>query len=155
MAQGELFKMVDYGCYLLTTASGNEINGMPLSLFMQVCTRPAMVAVGIHPDRYTHKMVKDSRTFAVIFLRKDQKELVEKFKLESKNKADKFEGLEWSKGVSGAPILKDCAGYIECRVQDQLFTRGHTIFSAFVVEEKIVKPGALLMLSDLGESYPG
>jgi len=155
MSQGDLLRLVEYGCYLLTCGSHEEINAMPLSLFMQVSFKPPMVMAGVSPQRYSHKMIKDSKVFAVVFLRKDQKDLVDRFKLRSDKKELKFKGIEWEKGVTGAPILKDCLGYIECRVRDRISCGDHTLFVGEVVLEKVVNPGPLLMTSDLGKAYTG
>lgn len=128
---------------------------MPLSLFLQISFQPPVVAVGVSPKRYTYKMLKESRAFAVVFLRKEQKALVERFKLKTQERAEKFQGLEWEKGVSGAPILKDCLGYIECRVIAELCFGDHSLFIGEVIKEELIKEGELLSISDLGKYYAG
>jgi len=152
---GELLNKTVYGCYLLTCSAGEEINGMPLSLFLQVSFQPPVVAVGVSPKRYTHKMILESGAFAVVFLRKEQKPLVERFKLKSEERSKKFEGLEWERGITGAPILKDCLGYIECRLIAWLGFGDHTLFIGEVVKEKLLQEGEVLSVSDLGKYYAG
>lgn len=151
----EVLKNAEHGCYLLACGNHEEVNAMPLSLFMQVSFRPPMVMVGVSPERHTHKMIMDSKIFAVIFLRKDQKGLVDRFKLKSGDKLDKFKGLEWEKGLTGAPILKDCLGYVECRVRDRVSYGDHSLFVGEVAYEELVNPGPLLLQSDLGKVYSG
>jgi flavin reductase (DIM6/NTAB) family NADH-FMN oxidoreductase RutF len=151
----EVLSRAEYGCYLLSCGTREEVNAMPLSLFLQVSFKPPMVMVGVSPERHTHRMIKESKIFAVIFLRKGQKDLVDRFKLKSNDKQEKFQGLEWERGLTGAPILKDCLGYIECRVRDHVSYGDHTLFVGEVAYEKLVKPGPLLTQSDLGKVYNG
>jgi flavin reductase (DIM6/NTAB) family NADH-FMN oxidoreductase RutF len=144
-----------YGCYLLTVAAGPGINGMPLSLFMQAGFSPPMVACGVAPRRRTHAMIKEAGAFAVIFLGKDQKGLVDRFKLKGEEPERKFEGLEWKRGVTGAPLIEDCLGYVECKLTDELNPGDHTLFIGEVVNAELVGEGELLTVRDLGKYYAG
>ena len=149
----EILSRAEYGVYLLTCAVGEEINGMPLSLFMQVSFSPPLVLVGVSPKRYTHKMIEESKKFAVIFLRKDQRQLVDKFK--AKDIKEKFKGLAWKRGITGAPILEDCLGWIECELREKFSPGDHTLFIGEVIAGKLVGGGKLLLISDLGKFYKG
>jgi flavin reductase (DIM6/NTAB) family NADH-FMN oxidoreductase RutF len=152
---GELLRLAEYGCYLLSCGAREEVNAMPLSLFMQASFKPPVVMVGVAPERHTHKMIRQANIFAVIFLRKDQKQLIDRFKLASADKQDKFKGLKWERGVTGAPVLEDCLGYVECRVRDRVSYGDHDLFAGEVVMEKLVSPGPVLTQADLGKVYTG
>ncbi len=142
-----------YGCYLMTTATGDAINGMPLSLFMQAGFRPPLVACGVKHDRRTHGMVKQAGAFGVIFLRQDQKELVDRFKSKADPSA-KFEGLQWNRASLGSPVLDDCLGWVECKLTSELEPGGeHTLFIGEVKESKLVGAGEVLTISDLDKVY--
>jgi flavin reductase (DIM6/NTAB) family NADH-FMN oxidoreductase RutF len=144
-----------YGCYLLTAAQGETINGMPLSLFVQVGFKPPLAACGVAPRRRTHDLIQKAGAFAVIFLRRDQKALVDRFKLKGDRPEKKFEGLAWKRGITGSPLLADCLGYIECRLKDTLAPGDHTLFIGEVINSELVTPGPLLTIQDLGKIYTG
>jgi len=144
-----------YGCYLLTVAAGDDVNGMPLSLFMQVGFKPPRVACGVSPRRRTHEMLTAAGSFGVVFLRKDQSDLIARFKQPGEGGAKKFEGLAWRRGRTGAPILADCLAYLECRLVAALDPGDHTLFIGEVVEAEVVREGELLTVQDLGKYYGG
>jgi flavin reductase (DIM6/NTAB) family NADH-FMN oxidoreductase RutF len=151
----QVLRYAEYGCYLLTVAKGDEINGMPLSLFTQVSFEPPQVLAAVSRARYAHHMVQDAKVFAVVFLRKDQKGLVDQFKLKGEDHAKKFSGLEWESAPLGSPVLKDCLGYLECELVHTYDPGDHTLFIGEVKKAELRKPGPLLCISDLGKYYAG
>jgi flavin reductase (DIM6/NTAB) family NADH-FMN oxidoreductase RutF len=151
----KVLQYAEYGCYLLTVANGDEINGMPLSLFTQVSFDPPQVLAAVSNKRYSHHMVEEAKAFAVVFLRKDQADLVERFKLKGDDHGKKFEGLEWKKASLGSPVLKDCLGYIECELSHTCDPGDHTLFIGEIKAAEVIKPGPLLCISDLGKYYGG
>lgn len=151
----EVLGRAPYGCYLLTVAAGGKLNGMPLSLFVQVGFKPPLVACGVAPSRRTHNMIEEAKAFAVIFLRNDQKDLVDRFKIKDPDPTKKFEGLDWKKGPLGSPLLVDCLGYVECKLVDAFDPGDHTQFIGEVVEAELVEPGPILTIQDLGKVYGG
>ncbi len=151
----QVLSHAEYGVYLLTVADGEKINGMPLSLFSQVSFKPPQVICGVSEKRLSHSMIEKAGSFAVIFLRKDQQELVDKFKVKGEDTTAKFEGLARHKGKNGSPILDDCLGYLECRLVETYRPGDHSLFVGEVSEAALVKPGELLVISDLGKYYGG
>ncbi len=151
----EVLRHAEYGCYILTVKTGKEVNGMPLSLFTQVSFDPPQVLAGVKRKRYTHHMIEDAKAFAVVLLRRDQKDLVEKFKLKGEDHSKKFEGLDWKSAPGGSPVLRDCLGYVECDLVGAYDPGDHTLFIGEVRAAEVVKPGRLLCISDLGKYYSG
>lgn len=149
----EVLGHAPYGCYLMTVSTEEDINGMPLSLFMQAGFHPPLVACGVKHDRRTHQMVKDAGVFGLVFLRRDQKDLVDRFKIQG-DTGKKFDGIEWHKSPLGSPLLADCLGWIDCRLTEELEPGGeHTLFIGEVTDAKLVSPGPVLTVSDLGKVY--
>jgi len=149
----EVLRRVEYGLYLLTAAHGPEINGMPLSLLSQVSFDPPQVAVMVSPKRYTHHLLREAESFAVIFLRRDQKALVSRFKSKDPDRSAKFKGLQWKPGRTGSPLLEDCLGWVECRLVGTYAPGDHTVFVGEVVAAELVQPARLLLTSDFGQDY--
>ncbi|MDY6879361.1 MAG: flavin reductase family protein, partial [Thermodesulfobacteriota bacterium] len=56
----EVLGKMTYGIYVLTTSVKEEINGMIASWVSQVSYEPPLIMVAIHPNRYSHHMVKES-----------------------------------------------------------------------------------------------
>ena len=61
----EAFGLMTYGIYILTTSHNDIINGMIASWVSQVSYDPPMVSVAVHPNRYSHGLIRDSGRFAL------------------------------------------------------------------------------------------
>ena len=58
-------------------------------------------------------------------------------------------------GVTGAPILEDAPGYVECRVRDILGGGDHDVVVGEVVEAGVHRDEPMLQLSETGWHYGG
>ena len=128
-----------YGIYVLTAAHRDKINGMIASWVSQVSYDPLLIMVAVHPSRYTHSLISQSGCFALHVLLEGQKGFLRRFK--GPDPATKFDGLEWTDGRNGCPILKDCAAYLECRVTENLTPGNHTLFLGEVTHAVLMTDG--------------
>ena len=120
-----------YGIYVLTTRHNSTINGMIASWVSQISYDPHLMAVAVHPNRYSHELMKKSGYFALNILARDQKELLARFKGPVAEK--KFDAIAWKDGVTGCPVLSDGIGCFECRITQSLSPGNHTLFIGEVV----------------------
>jgi flavin reductase (DIM6/NTAB) family NADH-FMN oxidoreductase RutF len=142
-----------YGIYILTTRFEDAINGMVASWVSQVSYDPPLVMAAVHPNRYSHDLLAQSGCFALHVLSRDQKELLARFK--GPNALKKFASIDWKYGVTGAPILTDCIGCMECRIIDRLSPGNHTLFIGEVVHAVFSAEGTPLCTLDYEGSYVG
>lgn len=145
-------KMV-YGIYVLTAAHGEEINGMIASWVSQVSHEPPLVMAAVHPNRYTHDLIRQSGAFALHVIAKEQKDLLARFK--GPDPRVKFAALEWRKGRTGSPILEDCIAWLECHVQESFSPGNHTLFVGEVVSGNRISDGLPLDTGDYDGVYVG
>lgn len=124
-------RQMTYGIYVLTTRNGSDINGMIASWVSQVSFDPPLILVAVHPNRYSHTLITQSRIFALHSLSREQKDLLARFK--GPDPAAKFSSIAWHDGATGCPILDDCIGCLECRVTQTLSPGNHTLFIGEVV----------------------
>jgi len=115
-----------YGIYVLTTFHKEKINGMIASWVSQVSHNPPMVMVAVHPNRYSHQLIQDSGYYALHILPRNKKDLLGRFK--DPDPEAKFNAIQWARGKTGCPILKDCLGYLECMVKEMVAPGNHTLF---------------------------
>jgi flavin reductase (DIM6/NTAB) family NADH-FMN oxidoreductase RutF len=120
-----------YGIYVLTTRYEETINGMIASWVSQVSYEPPLIIVAVHPNRYSHDLMKRSGHFALHILAREQTDLLTRFK--GPDPGSKFLSIAWQDGVTGCPILADCIGVLECRTQTTLAPGNHTLFIGKVV----------------------
>lgn len=92
------------------------------------------VLIQIWKANRTHDLIQASRAFAVHPLAADQADLVRQLGFRSGHDgADKLDGLDWTPGVTGSPILAAPPGFIECRVVGALDATDMTVFLGDVV----------------------
>ncbi len=143
------------GIYVLGVATDGVRNGMIASWVTQVSFDPPMVMAAVKKTRYTHDLIHDGGKFTVNVLRKDQKEIVPKFKGEKIVTENAINGVPVVAAANGAPALKDSLGYVECTLVQIIDSGDHTIFIGEVTGEKFVAPGEPLISYDLDHIYGG
>ena len=92
------------------------------------------VLVQIYKENYSHDLIHRSRAFALNFLRKDQLQLIKDFGFVSGGDRDKLDAVEYTEKVTGSPVLKDCLGYLDCRVVNGMDGGDMTCFLAEVLD---------------------
>jgi flavin reductase (DIM6/NTAB) family NADH-FMN oxidoreductase RutF len=140
--QDVAFAALVHGVYVVTTRVHDKINGMTASWVSQVSLNPLLVMVSIAPPRYSHDLIKESGIFAVNVLTPEQVDLGKRFGYKSGRKVDKFAGLDYLTAATGAPILPQAYGYLECKLVHTFTAGDHTLFVGEVVAAKILNPQA-------------
>jgi len=134
---------ISYGMYIVTSRSGDKSNGQIANAVMQTTSEPATVAVCINKQNLTHEFIISSEVFVVSLLHIEAPmSLISKFGYKSGRDIDKFEGITYRKGITGAPIVMDNAiAYLECQLIDQFDAGTHTIFVGKVLDADILADG--------------
>lgn len=112
----DALRRLSYGVYVISARRGEEINAMTMRMVSQVSQRPPRVALAIAKVRYTHQFILESEAFAVNVLAKGQEMIGGHFGLRTGRDMEKFAGVEYEKGITGAPILTECSAFLECRL---------------------------------------
>jgi flavin reductase (DIM6/NTAB) family NADH-FMN oxidoreductase RutF len=99
--------------------------GLTATAFTSVSLEPPLVLVCIDKGSESHPRLHAARVFAVNFLGVEHEHLSRRFAVSG---GDKFKGLAATRGVTGAPLLPEALGYLECRVVDIFEGGDHTIF---------------------------
>jgi len=99
--------------------------GLTATAFTSVSIEPPLVLVCVDKGAESHPHFHASRVFAVNFLGADREHLSRRFAVPG---GDKFKDLVVDRGVTGAPLLPEALGYLECRTVDIFEGGDHTIF---------------------------
>ena len=110
--------------------------------------------VQIYKENYSHRLIYESRAFALNFLRPDQLQLIRDFGFVSGLERDKLAGTAWSEQVTGSPILNDCAGWLDCRVVNAMDGGDMTVFLAEVVAGAAPPDAELLTWREARQRIP-
>lgn len=147
------FGKMTYGIYVLTAAHEDRRNAMIASWVSQVSYEPPLIAAAVHPNRFSHRLIEQSGSFALHVLTKEQKGFVAR--LMGSDPEEKFKGFDWQTGKTGCPVLKDCAAWFECRLNTQIQPGNHTVFVGEVIEVASVHSTNLLTTNDYRGQYIG
>jgi flavin reductase (DIM6/NTAB) family NADH-FMN oxidoreductase RutF len=142
-----------YGIYVLTTSYKDEINGMIASWVSQISYEPLLIMVAVHPNRYSYHLLEQSGCFVLHVLGKDQANFLSRFK--GSVPEDKFAGIQWQRGPTGCPVLKDCLAYFECELRSKYAPGNHALFVGEVITSQNFAGDEPLSTLDYDGVYQG
>lgn len=145
-----------YALCALTVKQQADEHGMTASWVSQASLEPPMVVVAVENTSKTIGMIRDAHHFALNVLLDGQRELAGKLGRGSASTPHKLKGVKTKPApVSGAPILSDALGWVDCRVVATLPAGDHTLVLGEVVEAGVEHgDGAPLTLQAAGLTYP-
>jgi len=155
-AKKQVLGAFPYGLYAITVSHGGADHAMTANWVMQTAFEPPMVTVAIENGSKTIEMIRDSHHFAVNVLLEGQKDLAAKLARTSEQAPQKLKGIKTKPApASGAPVLTDALGWVECRVVATLPAGDHTLVLGEVVNVGLEHEGNALTLQETGFSYSG
>jgi flavin reductase (DIM6/NTAB) family NADH-FMN oxidoreductase RutF/rubredoxin len=151
-----LFKL-SYGVYVVTSKKNGSFNGQIANTVFQVTSEPPTVAVSINKSNFTHEFIKESEVFAAsVLCQETPLTFIGNFGFRSGRDTDKFRGIGYKIGDTGAPIVLDNAvSYLEARVTQEMDVGTHTIFIGEVVNADVVAEDKVCMTYDYYHQIKG
>lgn len=117
------------GVTVVTTKNAqDEPHGMTVSSFTSVSIDPFLILICASQKYYGHTAISDSGVFAVNILSMKQIEWGKLFAGMYPDVEDRFADIDYTSAVTGAPILPDVPGWIDCSVYERHAAGDHTIF---------------------------
>ena len=137
-----LFKL-SYGLYIITSKKGDKINGQIANTAFQISSDPATIAVSINKQNLTNEFIRDSKVFVVSVLSQETPlSFVGQFGFKSGRDVDKFAGVQYKLGVSGAPyVTQNTLSYMEAKVIQEVDAKTHTIFIGEMIGAEELREG--------------
>lgn len=134
---------IGYGLYVVCSKKDGKFNGQIANTIFQVCAEPPIIAAALNKQNLTNEYVSASKVFTVSILSQDTPlSFIGNFGFKSGRDVDKFEGINYKIGETGAPIVLDnTLAYFEAKVISQMDVSTHTIFNAEIVSADVVKEG--------------
>jgi flavin reductase (DIM6/NTAB) family NADH-FMN oxidoreductase RutF/rubredoxin len=134
---------IGYGLYIVSSLDGDKLNGQIANTVFQVCSEPPIIAIAINKKNLTHEYITKSKAFSISILSQEtQLPFIGKFGFKSGRDNNKFEGVNYRPGLTGAPIVLDNSiVFIEAKVINQMDVVTHTIFVGEVVDAGPIKDG--------------
>lgn len=155
-AKKTVLRLFTYGLYAVTARAGDEVSGMTVNWLAQASFEPPMVMLAVEADSYSLGIIQASGLFAINVLETGQRELAAQLGRARAKKPDKLIGVPTRPGpVSGAPLLDQALGWLECRLTGVLPAGDHVVVVAEVVEAGLNREGQPLTMAEAGFRYYG
>jgi len=124
---------LSYGVYLIGVKTAKRMNAMTAAWATQVSGRPPLVLVAVNKAHYTSELIPEAGSFSLNVLRPDQFELAKRCGFGSGRNKDRLIGVPLIFAETSAPILADCAAYLDCRLAQSYEVGDHLLFVGEVV----------------------
>ena len=129
----------------ITIATVRDTTGTPHGLtvnsFTSVSLDPPLVLICLDHNASVLDCFRTASHFAINVLSEDQQDLSNRFATRGQ---DRFDGLSWTPGAAGVPLLPDTLAWFECRKVNTIPAGDHDIFIG-EVEELGVHEGSPLL----------
>jgi flavin reductase (DIM6/NTAB) family NADH-FMN oxidoreductase RutF len=120
------------GVTIVTTIDENGASrGITANSFTSVSLDPPMVLFCVDRSAASCDAFTGSRGFAVHILGHEQQELASRFASRSPTK---FDGLQCASGAGGAPLLPECAAWLDCETDQRIEVGDHVVIVGRVLD---------------------
>lgn len=123
-----LVRRLDTPMFVVTAAAGGVPQGCLVAFATQCSIHPPRLLVCLSVENRTYAAASQSQALAVHLLGRDQHELAALFGERTGDNTDKFADCTWHPGRTGAPVLADCAAWVEGDVLERLRLGDHVGF---------------------------
>lgn len=127
---------LSYGLYVVSSAREGRINGQIANSVFQVTSDPVTVAASINKGNLTHDFIKASGCFSLSILTVEADfKFIGGFGFRTGRNIDKFSGINYKTGITGAPVVLDNASaWLEFEVTGSMDSGSHTLFMGRLVD---------------------
>jgi flavin reductase len=136
MADGEelraLMRRFPTGVAVVTVVTGAMREGLTVGSLASLSLEPPLVGVSIARQSPMHELLRTAPAFAVSLLAADQDEVARHFARGGMPPLVRFHGIEVRSGTLGPPLIERAAGWLECRIAQEVDVSTHTLFVAAV-----------------------
>lgn len=116
------------GITIVTTRAGDEIHGLTVNSFCSVSLEPPLVLVCVDKKAHSHDLIRKGRNFAVNILKASQEALARRFATNNLPASERFAGIKFQTEATGAPVLQESLGWLDCKLVAAHPGGDHTIF---------------------------
>jgi flavin reductase (DIM6/NTAB) family NADH-FMN oxidoreductase RutF len=116
-------------------------HGLTVSSFTSVSLDPPLVSICLGHAVSVIDLFRAAKYFGINILAENQKDLSERF---ARKGHDRFQGVAWTPGETGAPLIADVLAAIECRVEQRIPVGDHDIFVGRMVAARVAEGAPLV-----------
>lgn len=134
----KVFNNLTYGVYIVSCFDGQKYTGCTVNSIMQVASDPAIIALSVNKENYTHSCIENNKKIAVSILAENSNPLsIGTFGFRSGRDCNKFSIIDYSL-INNLPVVKDACAYLICEIINKVETQSHSVFIAQVIDGDIL-----------------
>lgn len=141
------------GVYLLTTGTVREPVGMVASWVVPAGYDPPLVAAAVRINRFIHDLIPKFGYFGLNVFTTAQLDVMKRFKVLDPH--ERFKDLPLYAEITGAPLLKNSAACLDCRLLETYQPGDHSLFLGRVEAGRYSADARPLTSLDYGHAYLG
>lgn len=136
----EAFYKLSYGLYIISSKSGDKLNGYIANTAFQVTAEPSQIAISCNKDNLSADIISKSKIFSISVLEQDaSSDLIGLMGYKTGKDIEKFEDLKYITGKTGAPIVTNhTIAWFDCEVVQSVDVGSHIIFIGKVVDNDLL-----------------
>ena len=140
------------GVTIVTALEDGEPVGFTCQSFAALSLDPPMVILAPSRSSTSWPRIREAGAFCVNILEEHQEALSRTFAVSG---GDKFDGIGWKPGLTGAPVLEGSLAMVECRLGEIFDCGDHELVTGLVVAMDVGEGGPLLFYrSGFGRFVP-
>jgi flavin reductase (DIM6/NTAB) family NADH-FMN oxidoreductase RutF/rubredoxin len=149
------FHKLSYGLYIIATELYGKKFGYIGNTAFQVTSTPSQIIISSHKNNFTTSKILESKKFSISVLQKEvNTALIGVFGFMSGADIDKFNNIETTASVTGAPIITDsCVAWFDCRVVNSFDVGSHILILGEVIESDVISGEEPLTYDYYREKY--
>ncbi|MHA1724837.1 MAG: flavin reductase family protein [Promethearchaeota archaeon] len=121
---------------VISVGIGDKANLITLAYMGKMCMKPPIIAIGIHSDRHSHKLIEEYGEFVINIPSKKQLRYLDYCGNVSGRNMNKWEQLGLTKEKATkiqVPMIKEFPLNMECKVVNKIKLGSHTCYFGEVV----------------------
>ena len=150
-----LVEHLDYPMFVVTASDDAGPSGCLVGFATQCSIHPPRLLVCLSVQNHTYQVATSATSLGVHLLGEDQHDLASLFGEATGDQVDKFARCRWRLGSTGAPLLEECAAWLEATIASRLALGDHGGFVLDPVDGGAGSHRGQFQFSDAGGFEPG
>jgi flavin reductase (DIM6/NTAB) family NADH-FMN oxidoreductase RutF len=155
-AKRKLLQFIPSGLFVIGIEAEGKTHAFTASWISQASMKPPCIMFGVRSPSYSLEILRKSKGFTVNYLSQKEPNIAEHFFKPEKTGKNRLNDFNHHPGKTGAPILENAIGHLECGIKNIVDGFGdHAVVIAEVMEAHLKKDTKPLVMADTKWKYGG